>query len=206
MLNKSDLMEYLHIFGVNLRRHRNKLGMTYDSVHEQTGISKSIMSRIENGQTAPSFETFVKLIVSYGISTDFFYKQPKQMAAASDLNSNTLAGGFKFERRNFNGRPALSAEVEEIKTTCSQKLQVRRGWEENIIVISGGCTITFGEKDSAHLSFGDIYTLPKNRQGYEISSEFGAKIIRIITPLSKDVGSVNRYLLVQKRAPKRSER
>lgn len=196
MLNKTDLLEYLNIFGVNLRRHRNNRKMSYDSVAKQTGVSKSILSRIENGQTAPSFETFLRLYDSFGINTDFFRTHPNNDTPDDAVNSKNLEGGFKFRRMNFTGRVAVLAEVEEIYKGTLLHLQARRSFEEHILLISGNIQILYQNKESIEYSFGEMFTLPFNRQGYDINSESGAKIIRISVPLSRDQSALNRYLTI----------
>ena len=199
MLSGTDLLEYLNIFGSNLRKHRNALKMSYDEVAKQTGISKSILSRIENGQNAPSFETFLRLHLTLGVTTDFFLVRPDQDNARNATITKTMNENFSFVRKNFIGRPSVSAELEKLNSKDSRKLQLRRSFEENIIVISGTCDISFENNESTAVVAGEIFTLPPNRQSYEISSKEGAEIIRISTPLSQDQGAKNRYIRVLRR-------
>lgn len=196
MVSKTELLEYLNIFGVNLRRHRNSLKLSYDGVAQRTGVSKSILSRIENGQTAPSFETFLRLYQSLGVTTDFFKSQSSPVAAGNIIDEEALKGGFKFKRMNFMGRAAVSAEVEEIKPGISIKLQSRRSCEENILVVSGECRVAYTNIIPLVYSSGELFTIPQNKQIYEIYSEAGATIIRIAVPVSRDQASTNRYLTV----------
>lgn len=199
MLSDTELLEFLNIFGSNLRKHRNSLKMSYDEVAKRTGISKSILSRIENGQNAPSFETFLKLHLTLGVTTDFFLVRPDQDNAKITTVTKTMNENFSFVRKNFIGRPSVSAELEKLNSKDSRRLQLRRSFEENIIVISGTCEISFENDEITAVAAGEIFTLPPNRQSYEISSEEGAEFIRVSTPLSQDRGAKNRYIRVLKR-------
>lgn len=199
MLSGTDLLEFLNIFGSNLRKHRNELKMSYDEVARKTGISKSILSRIENGQNAPSFETFLKLHLTLGVTTDFFLVRADQDNAKNVAVTKPMNKHFSFVRKNFIGRPSVSAEFEMFNSKDSRKLQLRRSFEENIIVISGICEISFQTDERTAVAAGEIFTLPPNRQSYQISSEEGAEIIRVSTPLSQDQGAKNRYIRVFKR-------
>lgn len=202
MITETELVEYLNTFGSNLRRHRNALKMSYDDLAELTGISKSILSRIENGANAPSFETFVRLHHALGVAADFFMSKASSDDVEQKLKGSFINSGFTFERKNFIGRPAVSAEVEEIDANKSTVLQIRRSWEENILIIAGSCKIKFQNGEFALLSAGEIYTMPTNRQSYEIHSEVGVKYIRISTPLSQAQDSLKRYIRVQRRIEK----
>ncbi|GJD95213.1 helix-turn-helix domain-containing protein [Methylobacterium iners] len=195
MLTKDELLEYLTIFGANLRHHRNKLQLSYEGITKQTGISKSILSRIENGQTAPSFETFVRLYKFMSVTTDFFLPDRANKFTNAVVDTGELGNGFKFQRMNFTGRAAVAAEVEEVEAGSTVSLQLRRAFEENILVIKGSCKIVYQNGLEEDYSAGEIFTLPGNRQAYDISSDKGAKIIRVCVPFSQDRSSKN-YLTV----------
>lgn len=75
MIDPEEILEYLNAFGVNLRKRRNELKLSYEDVTKRAGIAKSILSRVENGQNAPSFETFLRLHLALGVTTDFFRTQ-----------------------------------------------------------------------------------------------------------------------------------
>lgn len=202
MITKGELTEYLNIFAANLRRHRNNLTLTYEQVAHRTGIAKSIMSRIENGQTSPSFDTFLRLHLFLGVDTTFFRSDPSSSTDADLPPLESLSGGSKFKRKNFFGRPAITAEIEYLDAGAARKLRSRRSCEENLLVLAGSCTIAYENSDPVELNRGEIYTIPLNRLDYEISSEDGATIMRISAPLSTDRSAGTRYLTVMGRTVK----
>ena len=66
--------------GVQLRRHRRALGLTLDELASRAGVSKPMLSKIENAQTSCSLTTVARL------------------AAALDIPATTLFRGVGTER------------------------------------------------------------------------------------------------------------
>lgn len=60
--------------GNTLRDLRQKHGLTIAEVAEQTGISRGMLSKIENAQTATSLETLAKLATSLGVSLSTLFR------------------------------------------------------------------------------------------------------------------------------------
>lgn len=65
--------------GHTIRELRQKHGLTIAEIAEQTGISRGMLSKIENAQTSTSLETLAKLASALGISLSAFrnYDVPK---------------------------------------------------------------------------------------------------------------------------------
>lgn len=60
--------------GSTVRDMRQKLGLTIAEVAEQSGISRGMLSKIENAQTATSLETLDKLAKALGVSLSVFFR------------------------------------------------------------------------------------------------------------------------------------
>jgi len=60
--------------GKTIRDMRQKLGLTIAEISDQTGISRGMVSKIENAQTATSLETLAKLANALGISLSAFFR------------------------------------------------------------------------------------------------------------------------------------
>ncbi|MFD0357675.1 helix-turn-helix domain-containing protein [Streptomyces sp. NPDC127110] len=56
--------------GPRLRRLRDRHGLTLAALSEQTGISKSTLSRLESGQRRPSLELLLPLARAYRVALD----------------------------------------------------------------------------------------------------------------------------------------
>lgn len=60
--------------GSTIREMRQKLGLTIAEISDQTGISRGMLSKIENAQTATSLDTLAKLANAIGISLSAFFR------------------------------------------------------------------------------------------------------------------------------------
>lgn len=63
-----------HYIGSTVREMRQRLGLTIAEIAEQTGISRGMLSKIENAQTATSLETLAKLANALGVSLSAFFR------------------------------------------------------------------------------------------------------------------------------------
>lgn len=67
----NDLERYV---GSAIRELRQKHGLTIAEVAEQVGISRGMLSKIENAQTATSLETLAKLAGALGVSLTTLFR------------------------------------------------------------------------------------------------------------------------------------
>jgi len=81
-----SLARYL---GNTIRELRQKHGLTIAEVAEQTGISRGMLSKIENAQTATSLDTLAKLASALGVSLSTLFR-----------NYNMPAGGAQLVKRD----------------------------------------------------------------------------------------------------------
>lgn len=79
------LMRYL---GSTIRDLRQQHGLTIAAVAEQCGISRSMLSKIENAQTAVSLDTLAKLASALGVSLSVLFR-----------NYNVPEGGAQLVKR-----------------------------------------------------------------------------------------------------------
>ncbi len=72
-----------HYLGTTIRDLRQRHKLTIAEVASQTGISRGMLSKIENAQTATSLETFAKIAKALGVSmaTLFRHYNPPQGGA-----------------------------------------------------------------------------------------------------------------------------
>lgn len=73
-------------FGTKVKATRKERGLTLDDLGQLCGVSKSTLSKIENGVTTASFETVLK--VSRALQINFIHMSE---VASSDLPSGLLA-------------------------------------------------------------------------------------------------------------------
>jgi DNA-binding XRE family transcriptional regulator len=83
--------------GNTIRELRQKHGLTIAEVAEQTGISRGMLSKIENAQTATSLETLAKLASALGISLSTLFRHYNVPNGSAQLVKN--GAGMEVVRR-----------------------------------------------------------------------------------------------------------
>src|SRR3954454_12788955 len=86
----------LELVGPRLRRLREQRGVTLSEVAERTGISKSTLSRLENGQRRPSLELLLPLAQTYRVPLD-------DLVGAPEVGDPRI----RLKPRRVNGRTVL---------------------------------------------------------------------------------------------------
>jgi transcriptional regulator with XRE-family HTH domain len=75
--------------------------LTIAEVAEQTGISRGMLSKIENAQTATSLETLAKLAHSLGVSLSTLFRNYNMPEGGAQLVKS--GEGMEVVRRGLNG-------------------------------------------------------------------------------------------------------
>jgi DNA-binding XRE family transcriptional regulator len=83
--------------GSTIREMRQKLGLTIAEISDQTGISRGMLSKIENAQTATSLETLAKLANALGISLSALFRNYDVPDGSAQLVKN--GQGMEVVRR-----------------------------------------------------------------------------------------------------------
>jgi transcriptional regulator with XRE-family HTH domain len=86
----------LDLVGPRLRKVRELRGITLTDVAERTGISKSTLSRLENGQRRPSLELLLPLAQVYRVPLD-------DLVGAPEVGDPRI----RLKPRQVNGRTVL---------------------------------------------------------------------------------------------------
>jgi transcriptional regulator with XRE-family HTH domain len=86
----------LDLVGPRLRKIREQRGITLTDVAERTGISKSTLSRLENGQRRPSLELLLPLAQIYRVPLD-------DLVGAPEVGDPRI----RLKPRRVNGRTVL---------------------------------------------------------------------------------------------------
>lgn len=59
----------------NIKKYRNKRGLTQDKLSEMAGISCDYLSEIERGKKIPSFKRFIAIADALDIPYEKFFKE-----------------------------------------------------------------------------------------------------------------------------------
>ncbi|MEO3936600.1 XRE family transcriptional regulator [Dermatophilaceae bacterium Soc4.6] len=141
----STISSALDLVGPRLRKVRQQRGVTLTSVAERTGISKSTLSRLENGQRKPSLELLLPLAQVYRVPLD-------DLVGAPDVGDPRI----QLKAKRVNGRTVLPLTRHPdgiqawkiiIPTTQSKpRLRTHDGYEW-LYVLTGRMRLLQGERD-----------------------------------------------------------
>lgn len=140
-----DVTRTLETVGPRLRRIRDQRGLTLTEAASATGMSKSTLSRLENGQRRPSLELLLPLAQTYRVPLD-------DLVGAPEVGDPRI----RLKPRRVNGRTIVplagqpgGIQAWKILIPKSQKepqLRTHDGFEW-IYVLSGRMRLILGERD-----------------------------------------------------------
>lgn len=130
--------------GPRLREVRAQRGLTLTAVAQQTGISKSTLSRLENGQRRPSLELLLPLAQVYRVPID-------DLVGAPEVGDPRI----RLKPRRVNGRTVLpltspgGVQAWKIVVPASQSRPKPRSHDgfEWVYVLSGRMRLILGDQD-----------------------------------------------------------
>ncbi|MDI1289048.1 MAG: XRE family transcriptional regulator [bacterium] len=131
--------------GPRLRRLRTQRGVTLTELAEQTGISKSTLSRLETGLRNPSLELLLPLAQSYGVPLDDLVGAPEVGDPRVRLKPRRANGRTVVPlTRNPGGIQAWKIVIP--KTKSEPELKSHEGYEW-LYVLSGRMRLLLGDHD-----------------------------------------------------------
>lgn len=140
----SALAAALASVGPRLRRVREQRGLTLTEAAARTGISKSTLSRLENGQRRPSLELLLPLAHAYRVPID-------DLVGAPEVGDPRI----RLKPRRVNGRTVLpltrpgGVQAWKIVIPASQSDPQPRTHDgfEWLYVLSGRMRLVLGDQD-----------------------------------------------------------
>jgi len=140
----NDIASTLDRVGPRLRAIRAQRGVTLSALSESTGISKSTLSRLENGQRRPSLELLLPLAQTYRVPID-------DLVGAPEVGDPRI----RLKPRRVNGRTVLpltrpgGIQAWKIVIPTSQSEPNPRAHDgfEWLYVLSGRMRLVMGDQD-----------------------------------------------------------
>ena len=141
---EANIATALELVGPRLRKVREQRGATLTDVAGRTGISKSTLSRLENGQRKPSLELLLPLAQVYRVPLD-------DLVGAPEVGDPRI----RLKPRRVNGRTVLplthpgGIQAWKILIPASQKvprLRTHDGYEW-LYVLTGRMRLLQGDQD-----------------------------------------------------------
>jgi transcriptional regulator with XRE-family HTH domain len=134
----------LDLVAPRLRRVREQRGMTLTELSTRTGISKSTLSRLENGQRRPSLELLLPLAQAYRVPLD-------DLVGAPEVGDPRI----RLKPRHVNGRTVLpltrpgGVQAWKIIIPAAQSAPRPRAHDgfEWLYVLAGRMRLILGDQD-----------------------------------------------------------
>ena len=157
---------------VRLRDLRTESGMTMDGLSERTGVSRSMISLIERGESSPTAAVLDKLAAGLGVTLASLFAE-KDSAGASPLARRADQRVWRdpdsgYMRRNLSpaGFPSL-IELVEVVLPPGARVAYDTGHRaspvhQQIWIIEGEIALTLGD-ETHHLATGDCLSMRLDR-------------------------------------------
>jgi transcriptional regulator with XRE-family HTH domain len=140
----AEIPDVLAEVGSRLRRLRERRGVTLTALASQTGISKSTLSRLENGERKPSLELLLPLSQAFHLPLDELVGAPRVGDPRVRTRPRTRNGRLVYPLTEQSSGMAVWKVV--IPPERERKLRTHAGYEW-LYVLSGEMRLILGEHD-----------------------------------------------------------
>jgi transcriptional regulator with XRE-family HTH domain len=130
--------------GLRLRRVREQRGLTLTDAAARTGISKSTLSRLENGQRKPSLELLLPLAQAYRVPLDDLVGAPEVGDPRIRLRPRRVNGRTVVPLTHPGGVQAWKIVIPATQTRPSPRAHDGFEW---LYVLAGRMRLVLGDQD-----------------------------------------------------------
>lgn len=135
----------LDLVGPRLKRIRSERGVTLTDLSGRTGISKSTLSRLENGQRKPSLELLLPLAQAYRVPLDDLVGAPEVGDPRIRLKPRRVKGRTVLPlTRQPGGVQAWKIIIPASQSTPNPRVHDGYEW---LYVLSGRMRLILGDQD-----------------------------------------------------------
>ncbi|MBR3637604.1 MAG: helix-turn-helix transcriptional regulator [Lachnospiraceae bacterium] len=165
-------MEIEEKIGLKIKNLRNKNGLTQEELAARCELTKSFISQLERGQTAPSVSTLEDIVECLGTNLSEFFgdeKEPKIVYTKEEYFEKEDKNGYKVE---WLIASAQGGNIEPILVRLQPGTELKpdkpHEGEEFGYVLEGAITLHYGE-DTYKVKKGDSFHYHTNKT-HSISS------------------------------------
>jgi transcriptional regulator with XRE-family HTH domain len=131
--------------GDRLKRLRTRRRLTLNAVSARTGISKSTLSRLENGDRRPTLELLLALSHTYRVPLDDLVAAPAEGDPRTKLKASQVKGRTVIPlTQQLDAMQAWKIIIPASKTTPEPRAHDGYEW---IYILSGHLRLILGNKD-----------------------------------------------------------
>jgi transcriptional regulator with XRE-family HTH domain len=138
------IAETLELVGPRLRRVREERRLTLTDAAARTGISKSTLSRLENGQRRPSLELLLPLAQAYRVPLDDLVGAPEVGDPRIRLRPRRVNGRTVLPLTRPGGIQAWKIVIPRTQTRPHPRSHDGFEW---LYVLSGRMRLVLGDQD-----------------------------------------------------------
>lgn len=144
LVSEMSAAETAHV-GPRLQQLRKRRGITLIALAEQTGISKSTLSRLETGQRRPTLELLLALSRAYRVPLDDLVAAPDVGDPRLRLKPSRVKGRTVIPlTRQPDGMQAWKIVIPTTKIKSEPRAHAGHEW---IYVLSGHMRLVLGDQD-----------------------------------------------------------
>jgi len=153
-----------HYIGSEIRRTRKRHGLTVAGMAQQAGLSQGMLSKIENGQVAPSLSTLSALAEAMNVPISAFFAPfeqsrdvtyvPKDQGLDIDRRGTRAGHLYKLLGHGVRGEVGVEPYLITLTEESEPYDQFRHEGVEFLYMLSGEVIYRHGDR-SFHLKPGD---------------------------------------------------
>ncbi len=153
-----------HYIGSEIRRHRKRHGLTVAEMAQQAGLSQGMLSKIENGQVAPSLATLSALAEAMNVPISAFFTPfeqsrdvtfvPKGQGLDIDRRGTRAGHLYKLLGHGVRGEVGVEPYLITLDEGSEPYDQFRHEGVEFLYMLSGEMVYRHGDR-SFHMRPGD---------------------------------------------------
>ncbi len=181
--------------GMKIRRMRQEHRLTLQAVAEKTGLSKPLLSQIENSQVIPPLATLLRIGRAFDVNISFFFESEREEnkclvvrageQRARQLRTNLhsrVVQPYTYNSRSY-GKSQHKMEpfdIEFLVREWSDDLLVRHEGEEFLYLLEGEVEFHYAGQ-IYHLSAGDsVYYDSNEDHGYIAMGDVTPRAVAVI--------------------------
>ena len=148
--------EITRVVGERVREFRQDLGLTMEQFAEKAGVSIGMLSKVENGQTSPSFSTMTSLANAAGVPFTAFFRGLDEehdaiiVPAGEGLEISHEGDGPGRSYRDLGSLRGAHREIEPVLITITEPDEVfplfQHSGVEFLHILEGALEDGYGSK------------------------------------------------------------
>lgn len=161
----TDTEEMTRTIGINLKRARQRRGLSLDEVSSRSTVSKSMLSDIERGRKCPTIAVLYKICEGIHVSLPSLLKKPDKLVEV--VNNQELAPHDGVElQQMFKYDVNTSMEINKFKIAPNSEIKAEshseRVWE--YIMVADGIFTLILDDDEYEIGKGEAVRFLANRK------------------------------------------